>query len=464
MTDQANIEDSTAELAPLQYLCHPQGIAFDEVYDGEMGVRPQWQPFLSHFCSSRAERLDQQQRLAQRILRNDGATYDLKNDPLSPAVWSLDIIPNTLDVAQWQTLEAGIKQRSELFNRMLQDIYGEQRLIKEGVIPPEIIFSHPDFLRQCAGIKTPGVKSLILHATDIVRDQNGHFLAIGDQTQAPAGLGFALENRTVISRVHSSLFRHSNVKRLSGFFHTLRHALTSLAAHKTDDPKIVLLTPGSSSRSYFEHTYLANYLGYPLVKGSDLTVRNGKVWLKSIGGLSPVDVILRRTDDDDCDQVELKADSLHGIPGLLEAARSGNVAIANPIGSVVLESPALMAFLPNICQYLLGEPLMLPNVSTYWCGDPAIQDFVENNISSLIIKPAYQRTQGMSVYGHKLDDEEKQAMLAKIRANPSGYVAQYYVPGSMVPVWSHGALESRPSLLKLFSVADGEDYMVMPEG
>lgn len=465
MTNHSGSEPKAANtVSPLSYPHQMHGNAYDEVYDEDNSVKPHWQSILSYFSSLRAERLDELQRLAQRILRDDGATYDLKNDPLLPKVWSLDIIPNTIDIAKWQTLETGLIQRAELFNLILQDIYGEQRLIREGIVPPEIIFNHPDFLRQCVGINMPGLKHLTLHATDLVRDRNGEFIAIGDQTQTPAGLGFALENRTVISRVHSSLFRHSYVKRLSGFFHTLRNTLTELAAHKTDDPKIVLLTPGSSSSSYFEHTYLANYLGYPLVKGGDLTVRNGKVWLKSINGLSPVDVILRRTDDNDCDQVELSANSLHGVPGLLEAARSGNVIIANPLGSAVLESPALMAFMPQICHFFLGEPLVLPNVNTLWCGDPTSLAFVESNLATLIIKPAYRRSQGQSIYGHMLSDAEKQTTLKKIRANPGGFVAQSYVPGSLVPVWANGSLESRPSLLKAFTVADGESYAVMPGG
>ncbi|WP_082111406.1 circularly permuted type 2 ATP-grasp protein [Grimontia sp. AD028] len=462
------MNDSDTELegavSPLTYLQQGNGDAFDEVYEENKKVRAHWEPILSHFSGLRAERLDELHRRAQRILRDDGATYDLKNDPLSPDVWSLDILPNVIDAEAWQQVEAGLSQRAELFNRILKDIYGEQRLIKEGIIPPEIVFSHPDFIRECYGIRMPGEKHLILQATDLIRDSSGHFVAIGDQTQTPAGMGYALENRSVISRVHSKIFRHSYVKRHSSFFQTLRNTLTELAAHKTDDPKIVVLTPGSSSSSYYEHTYLANYLGYPLVQGGDLTVRNGKVWLKSINGLSPVDVILRRTDDNDCDQVELSAFSMYGIPGLLEAVRSGNVILANPLGSAVLESPALMSFLPKLCEFYLNEPLKLENVASYWCGHPDALAYVETHLDSLIIKPAYRRSQGMSVYGHSLDEAGKQVILAKIRENPNNYVAQSYVPGSLIPVWCDGSLESRPSLLKAFSVADGESYAVMPGG
>ncbi len=362
------------------------------------------------------------------------------------------------------TVEKGLVQRAELFNLILKDIYGDQRLIKDAVIPAERVFNHPDFIRQCHGLGLYERKRLLLHSTDLVRDKNGHFVAIGDQTQIPAGAGYALENRTVISRVLPSVFRKSHVRRLSGFFHTLRNTLSSLVEHRTDTPRIVLLTPGASSSTYYEHAYLANYLGYPLVQGGDLTVRNGKVWLKSINGLSPVDVILRRTEDNDIEQVELRANSMFGIPGLLEVVRNGNVALANPLGSAILESPALMAFLPQISQYFFGEPLLIKNVETRWCGDPQVLADVEQHLDQQIIKPAYCRVQGESIYGHSLSDEEKQNTLAMIRENPDRYVAQSYIPGAHVPVWVNQRIESRPSLLKTFLVANNDTYAVMPGG
>ncbi|WP_245621498.1 circularly permuted type 2 ATP-grasp protein [Enterovibrio calviensis] len=465
MMNQSDSENKRATVnAPLLYPHLTHGDAFDEVYDENFHTKKHWLPVLSHLSQLQNGRVQELHQRAQRILRDDGATYDLKNDPLSPDVWSLDIIPNVLDVEQWRLAEKGLAQRSEMFNLILKDIYGEQRLIKEGIVPAEIIFNHPDFIRQCHGLELPGLKSLILHACDMVRDVNGQFIVIGDQTQAPVGAGYALENRTVISRVLPAVFRQSHVRRLSGFFHTLRDTLNQLAAHKTDDPKIVLLTVGSSSSTYYEHAYLANYLGYPLVQAADLTVRNGKVWLKSLNGLTPVDVILRRTDDRDCDQVELNANSISGVPGLLEVVRNGNVVLANPLGSAVLESPALMAYLPRISQFFLNEDLILENVETRWCGDAQALDYVANNLDTLIVKPAYGRSQGRSIYGHCLTPEQKQDTLKKLRANPSEYVAQSYVPGSMVPVWSNARLEARPSLLKAFVVADGDGYAVMPGG
>ncbi|MDV6251752.1 circularly permuted type 2 ATP-grasp protein [Vibrio sp. EA2] len=458
VSDYAGAEEDPPLIGPYQAAKK----AYDEAYDDIQQTRLHWQPLFTHLDKLKDGHLEDLQKRAQRILRDDGATYDLKNDPLSPTVWSLDVLPNIIDQSEWQETEKGLAQRSELFDLILKDIYGEQRLIKDGVIPAEIIYSHPGFLRQCYGIDIPGLKNLIFHSIDLVRDSDGSYVVISDRTQAPSGAGYALENRTVISRVLPSVFRRSNVRRLSSFFQTMKNTLSQLAAHKTDPPRIVLLTPGSGSSTYFEHTYLANYLGYPLVQAGDLTVRSGKVWLKSLSGLTPVDVILRRTDDNDCDQSELRPDSFCGIPGLLEAARSGNVVLANPLGSAVLESPVLMAFLPKICEYLLGKPLKLHSVDTYWCGIDGTMEFVTQNLQNLIIKPAYRKAHSKTIYGHCLSAEEKVKTLEMIKANPKQYVAQTYIPGSTVPVCSGSKIKRRHSLLKAFTVADGNRYCVMP--
>ncbi|MCH1925875.1 circularly permuted type 2 ATP-grasp protein [Shewanella sp. C32] len=441
----------------------PQG-AFDEAFDNARVVRPHWQLVMENIARLGDDAMQDRYRRAQRILRDDGATYNLNNDPLSPAVWSLDIVPNVIEQAEWQLLERGLKQRSKLFDLIYQDLYGEQRLLKEGIIPSEIIFSHPGFLRQCHGVKLPSVHQLIFHAVDMVRNQDGQFIAIGDRTQAPSGTGYALENRTVVSRVVPSMFRNANVMRLSSFFHTVRQTLANLVSHKTDTPRIVVLTPGAYSSTYFEHAYLANYLGFPLVQGGDLTVRNGKVWMKSLNGLSQVDVILRRMDDSYCDQSELRADSRLGVPGLLEVARNGNVVLANPLGSGVLEAPALLAFLPEICQFLLDQPLQLPSVRTWWCGNPQEKAYVLANLEQLIIKPAYRSYNSRSVYGHSLDAKARQQIIEQIEQQPHAFVAQIYIPGAIAPIWHNGALEGRPSIFRSFTVADKEGYCVMPGG
>lgn len=449
----------------MPFVPYPQpGHAFDEVYDAARKVRPHWQAFLQALTQLGAEGIQDRQTRALRILRDDGATYDLKNDPLSPAVWSLDVIPQLIDCGEWQRIEQGLAQRAELFNLILKDLYGEQRLIKSGVLPPEVVFSHPGFLRQCFATLHQYEQPLVLHAVDMVRDVTGQMVVIADRTQAPSGAGYALENRTVISRVLPDMFRRHQVKPLSGFFLTLRNTLKRMASHLSDAPRVVVLTPGADSSTYFEQVYLANHLGYPLVQGGDLTVRNGKVWLKSLYGLTPVDVILRRTDDVDCDQTELRADSAYGIPGLLEVARAGNVVLANPLGSGVLEAPILLTFLPQICQFLLGNNLLLPNVATWWCGRETDRQYVVANLDRLILKSAYRSNLSQSVYGHTLTAEQKAHTIAMIERDPQLFVAESYIPGALCPVWHQRQWQARPGLMRTFMVADQGRYTVMPGG
>jgi uncharacterized circularly permuted ATP-grasp superfamily protein/uncharacterized alpha-E superfamily protein len=438
--------------------------AFDEAFTEDRQPRPHWEHLLNSIRGlSNVGMVDRQAR-AQRILREDGATYNLTSDPLTPSVWSLDLIPNVIQSDEWQHIEEGLAQRSSLFDLILKDFYGPRELIKNGILPAEILFSHPGFLRQCDNIITPGPHQLLLHGVDMVRNSSGQFQIIGDRTQAPSGAGYALENRTVVSRVIPSIFRDSQVHRLSAFFHSLKGMLAKLASDWTDSPRIVMLTPGAFSNTYFEQAYMANYLGLPLVQGSDLTVRNGAVWMKSLSGLERVDVILRRVDDAYCDQAELRTDSMLGVPGLLEVVRAGNVAIANPLGSGVLETPALLKFLPKISRFLTGSELAIPSVSTWWCGDADDFDYVTKNISYLIIKSAIRHPNQPSIYGHTLNEKQQLNTLAMIKKQPHLYTAQSYIPGSVAPVWQDGGLQARSSILRAFTVSDQGHFAVMPGG
>ncbi|GAB3480428.1 circularly permuted type 2 ATP-grasp protein [Marinomonas epiphytica] len=438
--------------------------AYDEAFTEARLPREHWQNVINRIKGLGTNGMLERQRRAQRILREDGATYNLSSDPLTPSVWSLDLIPNVIDSQQWQNLEQGLVQRSTLFDLILKDLYGPQNLVKEGIIPADIVYSHPGFLRPCHGLQSPGKHQLLIHGTDLVKNQQGQHIVIGDRTQMPSGAGYALENRSVISRVNPSIFRDNQVCRLSSYFLSMKSMLTQLASDWTDTPRIVTLTPGAYSNSYFEQAYLSNFLGFPLVQGSDLTVRNGAVWMKSLHGLEKVDVILRHVEDIYCDQAELKADSFLGVPGLLEVARAGNVAIANPLGSGLLEAPALLKYLPAISQFLMSEAPQLPAVDTWWCGDSADLDYTLANIHQLIIKPALRSRVNGSVYGHTLDASSTQDIISKIKATPHLYVAQSYVPGSMVPIWDGNQLTARPSLLRAFAVSNEDSYTVMKGG
>lgn len=440
---------------------------FNEAFNLEQ-PRAHWQYMLESIQALGNEGLQDRYKKAARILRDDGATYNLASSPLERKTWELDPIPMLIPSDEWAAIETGLIERAELLNLILKDIYGPRELISQSIIPPEIIYNHPGFLRQCQGIQLPGEHQLILHAADMVRNANGEIVIIGDRTQSPSGAGYALENRTVLSRVVPSLFRDSKVHRLSLFFQSLRNTLSALASDKTDAPLIVILTPGAYSETYFEHTYLSNYLGYPLVQGSDLVVRDGSVWLKSLNGLSKVDVILRRVDDIYCDPVELKSDSYLGIPGLVEAIRAGNVVVSNPLGSGILETPALLKYMPQISQHFLGRELSIPSVNTWWCGDKDDLSYIKANIDSLIIKPAIRKLGQPSIYGHLLTTESKGKVLARIEANPNDYVAQSYIAPSYIPAWQDEQIITRPSILRSFTVsnqvANQSTYTVMAGG
>ncbi len=435
--------------------------------DEQQGIgssAPHWRYLLDGLTDLGLPALTERQQKAHRILRDDGATYHIYGDqPDNDRTWQLDLVPSLIDSECWRRIEAGLLERAELFNLLLKDLYGPRNLIRQGVIPPEVLYAHPGFIRACHGIVLPGEHDLILHSADLMLDGNGVPCVLADRTQAPSGAGYALENRTVMTRVLPSMFRDSHVHRLAGFFQRLRAKLTSLVP-SLEQPCIVLLTPGAHNETYFEHAYLANYLGFHLVQSGDLVVRNGYVWMKSLSGLKRVDVIWRRVDDWYCDPVELRGDSQLGVAGLLEVARAGRVAIVNPLGSGVLENPALLKYLPEIGKALLGREPRLNSVPTFWCGDP--DDFcqVQAQLDSLVVKKTYQSKSEGSVLVGGLSAEQKTALVERIKQNPTDYVAQPLLESLHIPALTTAGLQKRPSILRSFAVASDTSYTVMPGG
>lgn len=423
-----------------------------------------WRYVLDGIQSLGPAGLNDRHEKARRILRDDGATYNVYSTEQSALrAWQLDLVPFLLGSDEWAKIESGLLERAELFNLILQDIYGPRELIRSGVLPPEAVFAHGGFLRACDGIRLPGEHQLILHAADMVRTADGSMQVFADRTQSPSGAGYALENRTVMSRVLPSLFRDSHVHRLAHFFQRMRVQLSQLAPN-VDEPRVVVLTPGAFNETHFEHAYLANYLGYPLLQSGDLVVRNGFVWMKSLEGLARVDVILRRVDDWFCDPLELRSDSRLGVPGLLEVARLGRVAIANPLGAGVLENPVLLKYLAPIGKRLLGREPRLKSVVTYWCGEPADLSLILARFDELVIKPIYRGVGGRSISPAELSAAERQALIERIKAQPYQYVAQERLQPSQVPTLIEGELTPRPAILRSFAVAGEGSYLIMPGG
>jgi len=442
----------------------PQADVFDEMQAPLGLVRPHWQPLVQGLERLGIEALRERSENARQLLREHGVTYNVHADGQSAArTWELDMLPLVIDAQEWAELETGLVQRTRLLNLVLADIYGPQQLFKDGLLPPAMLHANPGFLRSCHGIRPPRDLFLTMHAVDLTRAPNGRWWVMSDRTQAPSGVGYALENRAILSRMLPDQFRECQVQRLAGFFEKRKSGLRSLATW-TSSPNIVLLTPGPYTETYFEHAYLARYLGYQLVEGSDLTVRDRRVFLKTLEGLQPVDVIIRRVDDTWCDPLELRADSILGVPGLVEAARAGHVAISNALGAGAIETTALLAFLPALAQKLLGEKLRVPNIATWWCGQESERNYALWALKSLVIKRAFVGGHGEPSFGEKLDAASLEELAARIRANPHAYVGQERVALSTAPAWNGTAIEPRPLILRCFVCATPEGFTVMPGG
>ena len=444
----------------------------DEMLNRDGHINPHWHAFMQALDTLGLAEMAARDEEVKRLLRENGVTYVLHGEQQGHRPWELDPIPFIISNTDWQTISDGLTQRAELLNLILTDLYGERTLIKDGVIPPEVVYAHTGFLRPCVGFAPSGFPFLLNYAADLARRPDGNIHILSDRAQAPSGAGYALENRTVLARALPNFFGEVGVHRLSFFFRALQNSVADLqyqlesavriAPHQTDNPHVVVLTPGPLNETYFEHAYLANYLGYTLVQGDDLTVWDGRVWLKSLDGLRPVDIILRRVDDTFCDPLELRQDSQLGVAGLMEAMRQGNVIVINPPGSGILENPGLMPFLSDISKRFIGEDLRLPSVTTWWCGEPKQREYVLANLETLVIKTIHRQPGERSLFGTQLTKTERDALRIQIKANPHLYVGQEHIHLSTTPTLVEGNLEPRRAILRCFLFAEKDGYAVMP--
>ena len=454
--------------------------SYDEMLDAANQPRAYWRPILESLAKESPEMMRQRLEMVQREVRENGVTYNVYTDAKGmQRPWDLNVLPLILPHDEWAGIEAAVIQRATLLNQILVDVYGPQKMLEEGLLPPALIHDHAGFLRPCHGMQHSDGIALHFYAIDLARAPNGRWWVVADRTQAPSGAGYALENRSVIARTFPDLLRDMKVQHLTGFFSTMRDSLShwgrqcaakgsgGVPLRTSEAPLIVLLTPGPYNETYYEQAYLARYLGLPLVEGSDLTVRNGIVWHKTLSGMQQVHVIMRRVDDDYCDPLELRTDSALGVAGLTEAARRGNVLIANSLGSSLLESGALLGFLPALCKRLLGEALKMPSVATWWCGEPAALEQAINKLDQLVIKPSFPQLRQYPVFGQDLKGSERTAFINKMRANPKNYVAQELVRLSQAPVWKPGppgGMSACAIGLRVYACATPNGYVVMPGG
>ena len=442
---------------------------YDELRDASGALRKPWQTFFSYLGEAGITGLPQSSETIDRLIQQNGITYNVYGDQQDQArPWSLNALPMLITPADWRGISTSLQQRAKLLNAILQDVYGEQRLIRGGYLPGALILGNPGYLRAMQGVKPLGGVYLHVVAFDIARGPDGRWWVIGQRTQTPSGLGYVLENRLTVSRVFPEAYREMRVQHVASSYKRLLESMTSAAASIAEGaPRFALLTPGPYSETYFEHAYLARYLGLPLVEGADLAVRDDKLYLKTMHGLQRIHGLLRRLDDDFCDPLELRADSSLGVPGLLQAIRAGSVVMANALGTSFLESPAIQGFLPAISEYLLNEPLKMPSLNTWWCGEIAAWQDIAPDLHTQVIKPTYATnaaTNFQPAIASLLGPEELDVWRKRIGSQPDIYTTQSYLPFSQAPTWQGDEISPRTAMLRVYAIASGDGEWQLLQG
>lgn len=458
--------DRESEARSARYRALP-GIA-DEMLDNKGKVRPVWQPLLSAIETMSDEELRERFARADRYLRDAGVFYRAYGaSGSSERAWPFSHVPVLISEAEWKTVTEGLIQRANLLEAVVSDIYSENRLVQEGFLPPQLIASNPEFLRPLVGIKPAGGHYLHFCSFEIGRGPDGNWWVLADRTQAPSGAGFALENRVATTRAFSDLYAETHVHRLASFFGNFRKALQSRT--RTNDERIAVLSPGPANETYFEHAYIARYLGIMLLEGEDLTVVDGKVMVRTVAGLKPVSVLWRRLDATFADPLELDQTSYIGTPGMVQALRNGSVTFVNALGSGILETRAMLAFMPTLSRHLLGEELKLPSIATWWCGQKAEREHVARNLDRMVIGSAFSRLpffddNGSSVLGSGYKDAKSRNATEWLESEAGNLVGQEVVTLSTTPAMVNGRLMPRPMSLRVYAARTRDGWEIMPGG
>lgn len=438
------------------------GSSFDEAVTAEGVLRPGWQELFQHLGGLSFVEVERRLSQAQRQMDIDGVAFNPYDARGTTRPWRLDAIPLVLRDEEWNRVAVGLEQRAKVADLLLLDLLGPQTLLHEKILPPEALFAHPRYFPAYHSLVPRPHGHLQLYAADLARSASGQWWVTADRTRCPFGLGHILENRLVSSRMFPVPFGKCNVRRLAPFFITLQQTFRELAHRYRENPRIAIWSKGPKSRAYFEDAFLARYLGYALVEGGDLAVRDNKVMLKTLGGLLPVEVLLRRVEDQHCDPAELSGGESYGVSGLLEVIRNGHVSVGNSIGSGLAESPMLMAFMSNICRHFLDQELILPSLATWWCGRSETLKYVLSNIDKLTIRRAYRSEDEPPYQPRHMSGEAKARLIERIKATPGMYIGQEQVMRSTAPVWEQGRLQAWPLALRAFSVAKGDTYETLP--
>ncbi len=448
-----------------------EGDQHDEFTGKDGALKESWIDFFKILGPQQIKSLSESASTVARFIQQNGISYnvyDAEHGQSRP--WSLNPLPLLIDQQEWSQISKGLAQRAHLLNEVLKDIYGQQTLLQESYLPAALVQGHPGYLRAVHQVRPPGDIYLHIVAFDIARGPEGKWWVIGNRTQAPSGLGYVLENRLIISKLFPEAFRQLRIQHIASSYRRLLDTFTELAKPiaKGETPRFALLTPGPYNETYFEHAYLARYLGLPLVEGADLTVRDQKLYLKTLQGLQPIHGLFRRLDDEFLDPLELKGDSTLGVPGLLQVIRAGNVLIANALGTGFLESPAIQGFLPAISEKLLGEKLLMPSLHTWWCGEQAAWKDVSPNLNTQVIKPTYTGSVGphfQPMIGEHMDPEQLDLLRERITTRPEIFTTQSYLKFSQAITWQNNQFTPRTSMLRIYAMANTDGtWQILPGG
>ena len=440
------------------------GDFFDEMYAGDGHVRPHYRSLVDRLATLPAPEFERRRAAVDLALLRRGVTFTVYNDSEgTERIFPFDLIPRIIPAKEWSRLEAGLIQRITALNLFLHDLYHQQKIIKDGVIPAVQILSAKHFRREFMNFKVPHDIYVHICGTDLIRDRDGNYLVLEDNLRCPSGVSYMMENRSAMRRAFPNLFQSYGVRPVEGYPEMLLKSLLHIAPDRSEKPSVVLMTPGVYNSAYFEHCFLARQMGIPIVEGRDLLVQDARVYMRTTAGLLPVDVIYRRIDDDFLDPSVFRADSMLGVPGLVASYRAGNVALANSIGTGVADDKVIYAYVPKVISYYLGQDPILPNVSTYLASDPADRKFILENMARLVVKSANEAGGYGMLIGPASSKEEVAEFRAKVAANPRNFIAQDPVSLSRSPTWCENRLEGRHIDLRPY-VLCGERTVVTPGG
>ena len=437
---------------------------YDEMFDDDGTPRAAAEVLATRLRSLEPGELTRRQVAADTALLNMGITFNVYgHEAGTEKIWPFDLIPRIMEFAEWRAIEAGLKQRIRALNLFINDLYHDQKIVRDGVFPEYMAKSSKCFLNRCAGLKPP--KGIWCHitGTDLVRDTDGQIYVLEDNLRCPSGVSYVLENREVMKRTFPQMFDGLSILPVEDYPEQLLKMLQYIAPEGAREPTVVLLTPGIYNSAYFEHCFLAQQMGVELVQGRDLVVTDGYVFMRTTRGLKRVDVIYRRIDDDFLDPKTFRPDSTLGVPGLMDVYRAGRVALANAPGTGIADDKAVYAYVPQIIKYYLGEDILLPNVPTYICADEKQRAHVLANLDKLVIKPTNESGGYGIMLGPRASQAERDKYRGLIEANPRNYVAQPMLALSRVPTIVDGQLEGRHVDLRPY-ILYGEDIYILPGG